>query len=117
MPDYQDSLRKYALGLGEHREGNGSSWKDADIPSNNKNEKMKAPGHHHGSTRYSQHRVMPNGYPYPYPIPPTYHPGHHHMLTEEDIRNGMGYPPPHGYYPPSYRMPYYPTMHRQGMFC
>ena len=130
VPDYQESLRKYALGLGEQEENSGkneestasnvaNSKKPGDPKSSNKVEKAN-PSQYHGPPPppHFPHGV-PNGYPYPMP---HYHPGLPHRLPAEGERtNGAGFPPD-GYYPHPppgrFRMPAYPphpSMLKQGM--
>ena len=112
VPDYQESLRKYALGLGEQEANSQSSHKGNDNNSNERkpkehrlDKKGRLPDGNPQDYRLGPPSAgMPNGYPYPMP---HYHPGHSHP-TQGERKNGAGYPAD-GYYPPSpYRMPYPP---------
>lgn len=124
VPDYQESLRKYALGLGD-QETNCSSPSH----SRERSERSRAakPGKNHpeeGGTRKRKapetgpHQYpggpAPNGYPMP---PGPYHSGHH--LPPFDERRNEVFPPDNLYssHASPYRMPGYPPYHmpRPGM--
>ena len=131
VPDYQDSLRQYALGLAEQESTSTSSSPapkdeensaEGDHSEETSKKKRKVPGHPSNLQPFPMHppppHMMPNGYPMPpYHMPP-YHPGNHH-LPPEGRRNGAGYPPD-AYYSPSahaapYRVPGYPPPPPPGM--
>lgn len=140
VPDYQDSLRQYTLGLGDqetsstssspappHKEGGEKSTSQRDQADGNQR-KRKAPDHTSNLQMYPPHppppHMMPNGYPMPpYHMPP-YPPGQSHHLPPEERRNGAGFPPD-GYFPPGpmpYKLPGYPplphtpNMPKQGIY-
>lgn len=123
MPDYQDSLRQYTLGLGEHETSNSNSSspahnegakKSVDPPNQGEMQldtkrKRKAPDHASNLQRYPSNtppHMMPNGYPYHMP---PYHPGHSHHIPPDERRNGAGFPPdPYFSNPGPCRAPFYP---------
>lgn len=113
VPDYQESLRQYALRLGG-KPANRVGGEATTLPSHEKQgeslpdgrRKRKASDNTSSPQPYPPHLpapIMPNGYPMlPYHMPP-YNPSHAHHLTLEERRNGVGFPSDYG--SPHYRMP------------
>ena len=141
VPDYQESLRKYTLGLGEqgvheppppaphNKEQSEASATTANrTPGENHTDsrKRKAPSHSspHMFPGMPPPHALPNGYP-PYPYLPAAAASHHHFPVPDgsDRRNGASGYPPDAYYPPHaalYRMPPYPpypNTPKSGDYC
>ena len=126
VPDYQESLRQYTLGLGgkessaspSQKEGGGGEDKPTSQKENHMDQKRKRKASDHAPSLQQDPpppppHMMPNGYPMPpYPMPPYHHPTHMHPhLPPEERRNGAGFPSDAFFPPPPngpYRMPGYP---------